>query len=135
MGNWWSCRLTVNEEPLFRRDQHLGRPSKHPAWLVVAEQYGGLMVEGDPRLVERIRRMVVNYSIGAECVNMFVKMESVPALRARSFRHDPDVFSLDIDGNDYYIAKAIFEADFRPKISVVEYAPSSDSIGRDDQLR
>jgi hypothetical protein len=79
------------------------------------------MVEGDPALVERIRRMVVNYSIGAECVNMFVSVDKVRELKTMAFHHDPDVFSLDIDGNDYYIAKALLEAGFRPKIFVVEY--------------
>ena len=34
---------------------------------------------------------------------------------------DPDVFSLDIDGNDYYIAESVFAAGIRPKIFVVEY--------------
>lgn len=91
------------------------------AWLVIAEQYSGIMVEGDPRLADRIRRMVINYGIGAECVNMFVTAESVPALRAMAFYHDPDVFSLDIDGNDYYVARSILQAGFRPKIFVVEY--------------
>jgi hypothetical protein len=91
------------------------------AWLVFVGYLNGLMIEGDPRLVERIRRMVVNYSIGAECLNMFVSVEKVPELKAMAFHHDPDVFSLDIDGNDYYIAKAIFDAGFRPKIFVVEY--------------
>lgn len=90
-------------------------------WLVVAEKYNGLMIEGSARLVERARRMVLGFSIGAECHNMFVTKESVQGLKAMSFYHDPDVFSLDIDGNDYYIAEAIFKSGFRPKIFVVEY--------------
>ncbi len=31
------------------------------------------------------------------------------------------MFSLDIDGNDYHIAQAVFDAGFRPKIFAVEY--------------
>ena len=38
-----------------------------------------------------------------------------------ALHHDPDIFSLDIDGNDYYIAQAILDAGLRPKIFVVEY--------------
>ena len=91
------------------------------AWLVVAEKYNGLMVEGDPLLMERARRMLVRYSIGAECHNMFVTEENVSSLKSMAFHHDPDVFSLDMDGNDYYIAKAILDGGFRPKIFVVEY--------------
>lgn len=90
-------------------------------WLLVAEKYNGMLIEGSPHLVERARRTVVGYSIGAEIHNMFVTKESVSQLKAMAMHHDPDVFSLDIDGNDYYIAQAVFEAGFRPKIFVVEY--------------
>lgn len=91
------------------------------SWLVVAEQYNGLMIEGNPRLVERASRMVLNHSIGVECLNMFVNSENVQELKALALHADPDVFSLDIDGIDYYIAKANMEGGFRPKIFVVEY--------------
>lgn len=90
-------------------------------WLLVAEKYNGLLIEGSSHLVERARRTVVGYSLGAEIHNMFVTKESVRDLKTMAMHHDPDVFSLDIDGNDYYIAQAIFDAGFRPKIFVVEY--------------
>lgn len=90
-------------------------------WLIVAEKYNGLLIEGSPHLVERARRTVVGYSIGAEIHNMFVTKESARDLKAMTMHHDPDVFSLDIDGNDYYIAQAILDAGFRPKIFAVEY--------------
>lgn len=91
------------------------------AWLVVAERYDGLMIEGDPRLVERAQRTMLSYSIGAECRSMFVTRETARSIRDLAFHLDPDVFSLDIDGNDYYVAEALFETGFRPKIFVVEY--------------
>lgn len=90
-------------------------------WLLVAEKYNGLLIEGSPHLVERARRTVVGYSIGAEIHNMFVTKESIRDLKAMSMHNDPDVFSLDIDGNDYHIAQAILDGGFRPKIFVVEY--------------
>jgi hypothetical protein len=91
------------------------------AWLLVAEKYNGMLIEGSPHLVERARRTVVGYSIGAEIHNMFVTKDSVRDLKAMAMHNDPDVFSLDIDGNDYYIAQAIFDAGFSPKIVAVEY--------------
>ncbi|BBO99916.1 FkbM family methyltransferase [Sulfuriferula nivalis] len=90
-------------------------------WLLVAEKYNGMLIEGSAKLVERARRTIVGYSIGAECHNMFVTKESVLELKSMAFHLDPDVFSLDIDGNDYHIAKAILDGGFRPKIFVVEY--------------
>lgn len=90
-------------------------------WLLVAEKYNGMLIEGSAQLVERARRTVVGYSIGAECHNMFVTKESVRDIKAMAIHHDPDVFTLDIDGIDYYIAQAILDGGFRPKIFVVEY--------------
>jgi len=90
-------------------------------WLTVAERYNGIMIEGSSRLVERAKRNVIGYSIGVECHNMFVTQENIEKLKEMSFHADPDIFSLDIDGNDYYIAQAIMEIGFRPKIFVVEY--------------
>lgn len=90
-------------------------------WLAVAERYNGIMIEGNPQLVERARRNVIGYSIGVECFNMFVTQENIKTLKEMSFYPDPDVFSLDIDGNDYFIAQSIIRYGFRPKIFVVEY--------------
>lgn len=91
------------------------------SWLAIAEQYAGLMIEGNARLVERARRLIPHYSIGAECVNMFVNSANVHELRSLALHVDPDVLSLDIDGVDYYVAKAVLDSGFRPKIFVVEY--------------
>lgn len=91
------------------------------AWLVVAEKYNGMMIEGNPKHVERANRIVVGYSVGAECKSMFVTRENVQDLKSIVFYQNPDVFSLDIDGNDYYIARAILNGGFRPKIIVVEF--------------
>lgn len=91
------------------------------AWLLIAEKYSGIMIEGDSKLAACANRIVTPHSIGGECLNMFVTCENIHELKKLSFYHDPDVFSLDIDGNDYYIAKAILDGGFRPKIFVVEY--------------
>lgn len=91
------------------------------AWLLVAEKYAGVMVEGDPWLARRTRRNIVPLSIGCECVNQFVTRDTVPHLLMNSGCNDPDVFSLDIDGNDYHVMTAALDAGFRPRIVVVEY--------------
>jgi hypothetical protein len=91
------------------------------SWMVVAEQYNGLMIEGNPRLVERANRLIPGHSIGVECLNMFVNSKNIQELKLQAFHSEPDVFSLDIDGIDYYIAKAVLDVGFRPKIFVVEY--------------
>jgi hypothetical protein len=52
---------------------------------------------------------------------MFVTKDNVHDIKSLAFHNDPDVLSLDIDGNDYYIAKALLDGGFRPKIFLVEY--------------
>jgi hypothetical protein len=91
------------------------------AWLLVAEKYAGLMIEGDRWLSARAQRNVQGHSIGAECRNLFVTIESLPDILATLPHADPDVFSLDIDGNDLYIMRAALDAGLRPRIIVVEY--------------
>lgn len=91
------------------------------AWLVVAERYEGLMIEGNPRLAARAQRNVVGYSIGTQCRAMFVTTDSVPEIVGALPYRDPDVFSLDIDGNDYHIARGLMNGGMRPRIVVVEY--------------
>lgn len=91
------------------------------SWLVVAEQYNGLMIDGNPKLIERAKRMILNHSIGIECISMFVSSKNIQELKAKALHSDPDVFSLDIDGIDYYIAKELLNGGFKPKIFAVEY--------------
>lgn len=91
------------------------------AWLVVVEKYKGIMIDGNHVLIDRARKMISQYSLGLKCIHMFVNKQSVKEIFNQSQFSDPDVFSLDIDGNDYYIAQELFDAGFRPKIFVVEY--------------
>jgi hypothetical protein len=91
------------------------------AWFAIVHKYKGLMIEGSAELVERAQRMVGHYSLGLEIVQMFVGRESAAAIRALTQTDQPDLFSLDIDGMDYYVADALLKTGFRPKIIVVEY--------------
>jgi hypothetical protein len=101
------------------------------SWLVVAERYEGLMIEGNPRLAARVQRNVVGYSIGTQCRAMFVTTDCIAEIIGALPHRDPDVFSLDIDGNDYHIARGLMNNGFRPRIVVVEY---NSVYGRDRSL-
>lgn len=91
------------------------------SWLTVMEKYSGLMIEGNSWLAGRANRTVIPFSPGAECINLFVSTNNISEIREMMVHSDPDVFSLDIDGNDFYIAKSVFDAGIRPRIFVVEY--------------
>jgi len=91
------------------------------AWLAIAEKYDGMMIEGSANRSERARRMIAGLNIGVECVNLFVTPGVAERVVNSVLYSDPDVLSLDIDGNDYYVAQSLFDVGLRPKILVVEY--------------
>jgi hypothetical protein len=91
------------------------------AWLAIAKKHSGLMVEGDPKSAQRCNRTVSGLNLGVECLNLFMDKDNVKDLTNFVLHKNPDLFSLDIDGNDYYIAQSVINAGFRPKIWVVEY--------------
>ena len=89
-------------------------------WLMAVRKFGGLMVDGDRRLVDRARRLIMPLSVGLDVRQLFVSVDAMGEL-VRRVPADLDVFSLDIDGIDYYIARAALDAGLRPKIFVVEF--------------
>ena len=91
------------------------------SWLVMMHKYNSLLVEGNPDLVKICKLTIGSYSVGSEIRSLFVTIDNAPEVAKGLMRLDPDVFSLDIDGNDYHIMKALMDAGMRPKIVVVEY--------------
>jgi hypothetical protein len=91
------------------------------SWLALARRWRGLMVEGDPKKADYCSYIMEGLAVGVEVENRFVTLENIKELHERITCHDPDFFSLDIDGIDWYIAEALFELGFRPKIIAVEY--------------
>lgn len=91
------------------------------AWLALVERLDGIMVEGDPRLAGIMRRVLAEHCIGSRFLQRFVTRENAGELVALLPAPDPDLFSLDIDGNDYHVAKALLQAGLRPKIIAVEF--------------
>ncbi|RZK18096.1 MAG: hypothetical protein EOO43_12865 [Flavobacterium sp.] len=89
------------------------------SWLAIVRKFSGIMIEGDPELVKLCKEM--DFNPGVDCHNLFVTRKNVGALLELALYKDPDVFSIDIDGNDFYLAETIIEGGIRPKIFVVEY--------------
>jgi hypothetical protein len=90
-------------------------------WLAVVAGLHGVMVEGDPKLAATMARVLSEFCVGSRFVQQFVTLENVADVLALLPRLDPDVFSLDIDGNDYHIAQALLQRGLRPRIISVEY--------------
>ena len=135
-GSWEFSGFSQNGEDgiIEVLRSHLSRPGRdfleigsangvqnNTSWLLVTEQYHGVMVEGSPALSAKCARLLANCGIGVQFVNRFVTRENVGELIGLCGSREPDVFSLDIDGNDLHIARALLEAGLRPKIVVLEY--------------
>lgn len=90
-------------------------------WLALVERFDGVMVEGDPRLAGIMERVLSEHCVGTRFLQRFVTRDNVGELIGLLPAKDPDVFSLDIDGNDFHMARALLQGGLRPKIVVVEF--------------
>jgi len=91
------------------------------SWLAIARRFKGIWVEGDKATSDYCTYLFANLNYGVECINLFTTKDNIANIANRSLYKKPDVFSLDIDGNDYYVAEAILTFGLRPKVFVVEY--------------
>jgi hypothetical protein len=90
-------------------------------WLALAEKHSGIMIEGDAYRAARAARMISGANLGVECQHLFVVPEIAAQIASLALQRDPDVLSVDIDGCDYYIVRALLDAGVRPRILAVEY--------------
>lgn len=91
------------------------------SFLAFVKKYDGVMVEGNSFKATNARRFLQSMNWGVKYLNLFMTPETVGDLARECLRLDPDFFSLDIDGNDFYIAQACLNIGFRPKVICVEY--------------
>ena len=90
-------------------------------WLAMARRYGGLMIDGDPAKVAECRQTFGSLNGPVEFAALMVNRESGAEIERLALYPNPDVFSLDIDSFDYYVASALLDRGFRPKVFIVEY--------------
>jgi hypothetical protein len=91
------------------------------SWLAIAKKYSGIMIEGNPKLAKRLAMLMGSFNLGVEVKNIFVTKNNINEMINLLLYSDPDLFSLDIDGNDYHILNAFLTAGLRPKVLALEY--------------
>ena len=91
------------------------------AWLAVAKRFSGIMVEGSEGAAKKAKKFVDQFCIGVDVFNLWVNVKNGKDLINKMSSLTPDIFSIDIDGNDYYITKFLMDLGLRPKIIIVEY--------------
>lgn len=88
----------------------------------------GVYLEADDAAFEALERRYAA-TPRVRTVHAAVEPDTVEALFAGAgVPEEPDVLSIDVDGNDYWIWKAI--AGFRPRLVIVEYNGSLDPASR-----
>lgn len=93
--------------------------------LIEEESYSAILIEGDRKKFESLRNNYADNN-NVVTVNAFVGFNAEDGLdkilSAYSIPEHFDFLSIDVDGNDYHIWKAIQE--YRPKAVCVEYNPT-----------
>lgn len=88
--------------------------------VMLADVFGwsGLFIEADDDHVARVRRKYRESPV--QVVQAMVTAENIDELfTAADVPPEPDLLSIDIDGNDVYVWQAL--GDFRPRVVVIEY--------------
>jgi len=95
------------------------------AYLAIVKKYFTLMIDGNPSLVKRSNLILNHLQCYFESICKFVDRDNLIFLE-KDYAHlkELDVFSIDIDGIDYYVAKKFLEMGFNPKIIIAEYNSS-----------
>lgn len=88
------------------------------AYLAHVKKFSGLMIDGNKKHVADSTQIS---TLGVETHLIFLDKNNIADIKQLAINITPDVFSLDIDGNDYYLTKLILESGFTPSIIVVEY--------------
>lgn len=93
--------------------------------LIKKEGWGGVLIEADQTYFEKLQSEFAD-TPAAECVNAFVSFEgsqSLDTIFAKTLLpKEFDLFSLDIDGNEYHLWDTMTE--YRPRVMLVEFNPT-----------
>lgn len=88
------------------------------------QRWSGLWIEQHPPHMETIRKNHAEFLSNGklQLAERFVTAETIESIfREANVPTDPDLLSVDIDGNDYWVWKAI--KSFKPRVVCIEYNP------------
>jgi hypothetical protein len=89
-------------------------------FLLVNNNWRGLVMDGDPTMIERVRRDSISVFHDITAVAAFIDRDNVNSLFVENgFEGDIGLLSIDIDGNDYWVWEAITAVN--PVVVVCEY--------------
>tara|TARA_B100000787_G_C16196535_1_gene301283 strand:- start:1433 stop:2314 length:882 start_codon:yes stop_codon:yes gene_type:complete len=89
-------------------------------FLLEAKNWKGLVIDSSQRFIDIIKKQDFYWRNNLIAVKAFITVENIDNLIKKNFLHnDVGLMSIDIDGNDYWVWKAIKA--HKPAIVIIEY--------------
>jgi hypothetical protein len=89
-------------------------------FLLVNNNWSGLVLDSNQEYIDRLRKSAISWQHNLKAVQAFVTADNINELiTANGISGDIGLLSIDIDGNDYWVWKAIDV--INPVIVVIEY--------------
>ncbi|WP_244892432.1 hypothetical protein [Mycobacterium asiaticum] len=89
-------------------------------FLLVNDNWRGLVMDGSRQNIDAIRRDEISWRHDLQSTCAFVTAENIDELlREHGFAGDIGLLNIDIDGNDYWVWRAVTAV--RPAIAIIEY--------------
>ena len=89
-------------------------------FLLEAKNWKGLVIDSSQRFIDIIKKQDFYWRNNLIAVKAFITVENIDNLIKKNFLHDDvGLMSIDIDGNDYWVWKAIKAR--KPAIVIIEY--------------
>lgn len=89
-------------------------------FLLSNNQWSGLIIDGDAENIKKIKNDTIYYSSHLKAVNHFITKDNInEIIEINGFSGKVGILSIDIDGNDFWILKAINVV--KPDLIIIEY--------------
>lgn len=89
-------------------------------FLLIKDNWSGMILDGSKKNMDAVKGEGIYWRHDLHAVHAFITAENINDLLNQSgFDKDLGILSVDIDGNDYWVLKAITE--YKPRILVCEY--------------
>ena len=115
----WLIKIVPIDNPVFVEFGVQDYSESNTRFLLVNNNWSGLVIDGSESNIERIRRDDIHWRYNLNAICAFVTRENINSLLAAGgISGDIGLLSIDVDGNDYWIWESI--NCISPRIVVIE---------------
>ena len=89
-------------------------------FLLSNNNWSGLIIDGDPENINKIKKDTIYWASNLIAINQFITKDNInEIIKSNGFAGNIGILSIDIDGNDFWIFKAIDVV--KPDLIIIEY--------------